>query len=388
MKKTLVILLAVLMMTATLSGCVAGTKKASDTIDIGYLVHITGDSALWGQAERDGAQIAADEINEAGGILGKQLNLTFYDGRGTSADSVNAVKKGIEQDGVIAMLGSNMSGPTIAVADICAQNQVPQIASFATNTMVTQTEDGKVRPWSFRLCFTDPYQGRIIANYAVKTLGITNACILYDVTSDYSSGICAAIEENFKELGGTIGTTLAFKSGDVDFRSQLTSIKELGPQAIMLPNLYKENSLIAKQAYDLGMDVVLLAGDSYSPAMFEICPTLHEYYTVNHFDWSDPALSDIKQKYIDRFGNTSPELNVVMGYDMVYFIKACLEKAGSTDAEALRSAIENATDIKLTHSMITMDPATHNPLDKEAVILKLGDGVATFVGRFSPKTAE
>ena len=387
MKKTLSILFAALLLLGALAGCAGGKSADSDTIDVGYLVHITGDSALWGQAERDGAQIAVDEINDAGGVLGKKMNLIFYDGRGTSADSVNAVKKGVEQDGVSILLGSTLSGPTIAVADICATNKVPQIASFATNVNVTKTEDGQVRPWSFRLCFTDPYQGRIIANYAVKTLGITNACILYDVTSDYSAGICAAIEENFKAAGGEIGATLAYKAGDVDFRSQLTSIKEYNPQAIMLPNTYKENALIAKQAYDLGMDVVFLAGDSYSPAMFEICPNLHDYYTVNHFDWGDPALADIRAKYIERYKEESPELNVAMGYDMVYFTKACIEKAGSTDPEALRSAIENAKDIQLTHALMTIDPATQDPLDKDAVILKLSDGTATFIERYSPRNA-
>ena len=384
MKKALSILFAVALLLGCFSGC-AG-KKESDTIDVGYLVHITGDGALWGQAERDGAMIAVDEINAAGGVLGKQLNMIYYDGRGTSADSVNAVKKAVEQDGVVAMLGSNMSGPTIAVADICANAKVPQIASYATNTLVTQTEDGKVRDWSFRLCFTDPYQGNIIAGYAVNTLGITNACILYDVTSDYSAGICAAIEENFVAMGGTIGAKLAFKSGDVDFRSQLTTIKELNPQAILVPNFYKENSLIAKQAYELGMDnVTLIAGDSYSPAMFEICPDIHDYYTVNHFDWADPALASIKSAYTERFGNDSPELNVAMGYDMVYFIKACIEAAGTTEPEALRKAIETATDVELKHSMITIDPATHDPLDKDAVILKVHEGVCSYVERYVAK---
>ncbi|MCE5209523.1 MAG: ABC transporter substrate-binding protein [Chloroflexi bacterium] len=385
MKKVCNIFLVLLMFSVVLASCDTAGSAKDDSIKIGYLVHITGDSALWGMAERDGAQIAADEINAAGGILGKKLDLQFYDGRGTSADSVNAVKKAIEQDKIVALLGSNLSGPTIAVADIAANNKVPQIASFATNTMVTQTEDGKVRPWSFRLCFTDPYQGRILANYAVNTLGIKNAAILYDVTSDYSIGITKAIEDNFLDAGGTISAKLAYKSGDVDFRSQLTSIKEYNPDAIFLPNTYKENALITKQAYDLGMDVVFLSGDSYSPTMFEISPDLHDYYTVNHFDWGDPALAEIKNKYVERYKNDKPELNVVMGYDMVYFIKDVIEKAGTTDADALRSAIENATDIELTHAVITIDPATHNPLDKDAVILKLSDGVATFVERYSPK---
>ena len=133
------------------------------------------------------------------------------------------------------------------------------------------------------------------------------------------------------------------------------------------------------------MTPVFLSGDSYSPTMFEISPNLHDYYTVNHFDWGDPALADIKSKYVARYKEESPELNVVMGYDMVYFIKAVIEKAGTTEAEPLRTAIENATGVKLTHATITIDPATHDPLDKDAVILKLSDGKANFVERFSPK---
>jgi branched-chain amino acid transport system substrate-binding protein len=118
--------------------------------------------------------------------------------------------------------------------------------------------------------------------------------------------------------------------------------------------------------------------------MFDISPKLHDYYTVNHFDWGDPALAGIKTKYISLYKNDKPELNVVMGYDMVYFIKDVIEKAGTIDAETLRTAIENATAIKLTHATITIDPTTHNPLDKEAVILKLSDGKATFVERYTP----
>ena len=377
------VFLTLLICGALLAAC--GGETTEDTINVGYLVHITGDSALWGMDEKNGAEIAAQEINEAGGILGKPLNLQFYDGRGNSADSVNAVKKGIEQDNMLVMAGSNLSGPTIAVGSICAKNQVPQIASFATNINVTEEEDGSVKPWSFRLCFTDPYQGTIVADYAYTKLNLSKAAILYDVTSDYSSGICACIEEHYLELGGEIAAKLAFRGGDVDFRAQLSEIKNQEPDVLFLPNLYKENSLIAKQAYDLGMDVVMIAGDSYSPAMFEICPELRQYYTVQHFSWGDPSLAGILEKYHEIHGDdVNPELNVPMGYDMVYFIKECIEAAGSTDPEAIRSAIENAKDIHLTHARITMDPETHNPLNKEAVIMLLEDGTDTFVERYTP----
>lgn len=387
MKKQTKLIAAVLLLmlgTTLTAGC--GGGSAEEAVNIGYLVHVTGDSALWGMDEKNGAEIAAAEINEAGGVLGKPLNLEFYDGRGNSADSVNAVKKGVEQDKMIVMAGSNLSGPTIAVGSICAKNKVPQIASFATNINVTEEEDGTLKPWSFRLCFTDPYQGTIAADYAYTKLGLKKAAILYDVTSDYSSGICTCIEEQYSELGGTVLAKLAFRSGDVDFRAQLSEIKDQNPEVLFVPNLYKENSLIAKQAYDLGLDVVMIAGDSFSPAMFEICPDLHQYYTVQHFSWADPALEGVLEKYREIHGDqVSPELNVAMGYDMVYFIKSCIEAAGSTDPEAIRSAIENAKDVQLLHAKITIDPETHNPLNKEAVIMLLEDGSDHFVERFVPE---
>lgn len=381
MKKGISLLMILTMALGLLTGC--GSKKA-ETVNVGYLVHITGDSALWGMAEKNGAQLAADEINKAGGILGKQLNLQFYDGRGNSADSVNAVKKAIEQDKVSVMLGSNLSGPTIAAGPICAENKVPQVASFATNLRVTSDENNQTLPYSFRLCFTDPYQGKIISNYAIEKLNLKKAAILYDVTSDYSSGICEYIEKGYSELGGTILTKLAFRSGDVDFRPQLSEIKAQNPEVLILPNLYKENSLIAKQAYDLGMNIPMLAGDSYSPAMFEICPELKQYYTVQHFSWDDPALTEIKTKYSAAFKEENPELNAAMGYDMVYFIADCITKANATDGETIRKAIESAEKVKLTHATITIDPETHNPLNKEAVILLLENQKANFVERFSP----
>ena len=381
MKKVTSLLMILSMTLGLLAGC--GSPKA-ETINVGYLVHITGDSALWGTAEKNGAQIAADEINKNGGILGKPLNLQFYDGRGNSADSVNAVKKAIEQDKVSVMLGSNLSGPTIAVGPICAENKVPQVASFATNLRVTSDDNNVTKPWSFRLCFTDPYQGQIIGNYAIGKLNLKKAAILYDVTSDYSSGLCEAFEKSYGELGGTVLAKLAFRGGDVDFRPQLSEIKAQNPEVLILPNLYKENALIAKQAYDLGMNIPILAGDSYSPAMFEICPDLKQYYTVQHFSWDDPALAEIKAKYTAAYKEPNPELNAAMGYDMVYFIKDCITRANSTDGEAIRKAIETATKVKLTHATITIDPATHNPLNKEAVILLLENKKANFVERFSP----
>lgn len=386
MKKISLLIISVLVLTGILTGC--GGAKDSDTIKVGYLVHVTGDSALWGISEKNGAIIAAEEINEAGGILGKKLDLAFYDGRGNSADSVNAVKKAIQQDKVVAMLGSNLSGPTIAVGPICESGKTPQIASFATNPDVTIDDKGNVKPWSFRLCFTDSYQGKLIADYAMDKLGKKKAAVLYDVTNDYSTGLADFFIERFEEKGGNVVAKLSFRTGDVDFRAQLSEIKQKDAEILLLPNGYKEIALIAKQAKDLGMkDIPKIAGDSgYSISLFEMAgPELDgNYYVIQHFAWDDPDVKPIKEKYEKKF-NETPEVNAAMGYDMVYFIAECIKRAGGTDGEAIRQAIEDSKDVALKHASITIDENTHNPKNKAGIILKFEGNEAVFVEKFAPQ---
>jgi branched-chain amino acid transport system substrate-binding protein len=387
MKKISLIIISVLIMLAFLTGCGGGTKEV-ESIKVGYLVHVTGDTALWGISEKNGAIIAQEEINEAGGVLGKKLNIIFYDGRGNAADSVNAVKKAVQQDKVVAMLGSNLSGPTIAVGPICASAKIPQVASFATNPKVTRDDSGNVKPWSFRLCFTDPYQGMLIADYAYEKLGKRNAAVLYDITNDYSSGLTDFFIKRFEEKGGKIVSKLSFRTGDVDFRAQLSEIKQKNPDILVLPNGYKEIALIAKQAKDLGMrDIVKIAGDSgYSISLFEMAgPELDgNYYVIQHFSWDDPDVKPIKAKYEEKF-NETPEINAAMGYDMVYFIADAIERAGKADGEAIRDAIEKSKDVKLKHASITIDPNTHDPKNKAGIILKFEGGKAVFVDKFAPQ---
>ncbi|QUL99109.1 MAG: ABC transporter substrate-binding protein [Candidatus Fermentithermobacillus carboniphilus] len=159
-----------------------------------------------------------------------------------------------------------------------------------------------------------------------------------DVTSDYSSGLAENFEKRFKEMGGNIVAKAAFRSGDLDFRPQLSEIVQKKPDILILPNLYKENALIAKQAHEMAAlkGIPIMAGDSYSRVMFEMAgkEALENYYTVQHFHWDDPALKAIKDKYFQQYGEKDPELNVVMGYDMMYFIADCIKRAGKLDGKS------------------------------------------------------
>lgn len=377
-----------------LTGCSSGSSEKkddkggaqkNDTIKIGFISHQTGDAAVWGISEANGAKLAVEEINKAGGVLGKQLELFNYDGRGNAADTVNATKRLIQQDKVVAVIGTHFSGPSIAMAPILEAAKVPQLATLATNPKVTVDDSGKARPYTFRLAFIDPYQGKILADFAVNKLNKKSAAILYDVSSDYSTGLTEFFTKRFEELGGKIVAKQAFRGGDVDFRPQLSEIKAKGAEVMFLPILFKEVALAAKQAKDLGLNVVMLGGDGwFSPELMTMAgDLLTGSYVVQHTSWEDPEPKAFYDKYKAKY-NQDPELNAVFGYDAVYMMADAIKRAGKVDGEDIRNALEKTKDLKLVHATITIDPKTHDPLNKPAVILNIKDKQFKFFDRVKP----
>lgn len=391
--KSLSLLLIVVFGAAFLSGCGKPTEQKDpsgtsdpEPIKFCFLAHVSAEGAIWGQAEANGGLLAVEEINEAGGVLGRPLELVLADGRGNAADSVNAVKKVLSEHDVVAILGSNQSGVNIATGSTAASEEVPQLSSFATNPAVTMNEDGTVKPWSFRLCFIDPYQGTVLANFAHTELEKTSAAILYNISDDYSMGLTEAFVKEFENLGGDIVGKWAFKDGDVDFRPQLSEIKAKDPEVLVLPIYYKEIALIAQQTRELGMDdVIFMGGDGSSVKMLEMAgPELQHSYWVSHMFLADPPVAAVNEKYTARFGESPEYSNFTIGYDMVYFLKDALERAGEATGPAVRDAMETAKDVQLAHSSITMDPETHNPLNKTVVIIRAEGMEFKMFTKFTP----
>lgn len=378
---SLVTALVVFLVMASLSGCSPKPAEpegpstpgtSTEPIKFCFLAHVSGDGAVWGQAESNGGLLAVEEINAAGGVLGRPLELILADGRGNAADAVNAVKKVLSEHDVVAILGSNYSGVNLATGPVAAEAKVPQVSSFATNPAITIDENGNVKPWSFRLCFIDPYQGKVLAHFGYNELKKTTAAVLYNISDDYSMGLTEAFVQEFEGLGGQIVGTWAFKDGDVDFRPQLSEIKAKDPEVLLLPIYYKEIALIAKQAHELGMaEVIFMGGDGSSVKMLEMAgPELQGSYWVTHMFLDDPPVKEVYDKYTARFGESPEYSNFTMGYDMVYFLKDAIERAGKAEGQAIRDAMETAKDVQLAHASITIDPKTHNPLNKVAVIIR------------------
>ncbi|GHS92934.1 ABC transporter substrate-binding protein [Synergistales bacterium] len=348
----------------------ASSAFAADTIKIGEIATVTGDFASYGVAEMESIKIAVEEINATGGILGKQIELIMYDCRTRQEDMVNAARRLVDQDKVIAVIGPSGSGLCIAAAPIFNRGQVPHLGTLPTNQLVTVDESGKVRPYNFRICFLDPYQGKMMAYFANKDLNLLKAAILYDVSSDYSQGQRDFFIQSFNEYGGEIVADEGFRGEDVDFRSQLTNIKNSGADVLIFPFMGKSLPLAVKQARELGINTVIVGGDGYGDFMWEITgDALKDTYWVSHVDRYDPALKVFFDKYESKTGTECKEfMNAVTAYDCVYWLKDAIERAGTTDPVKVRDALEATKDVPLLHCTLTMDEF-HNPKDKDGVML-------------------
>lgn len=372
-KKSLCLVSVLLILTMVVSACggTGASAPAGDTIKIGWIGSLTGDQAVWGTCESNTVKMLVEEVNASGGILGKQVEGIYYDTKGDAAEAVNAVKRLITQDKVVAIIGPNASGQAISISAVLEQYKVPDIATVATNPKVTVADDGKVKPYNFRVCFIDPYQGAVAAGYAYDRLGLKNAAILYDVASDYSQGFTEFFEKTFTEKGGKIVAKEGFKEGDVDFRPQLSKIKEANPDVILMPYYYKEVALSANQARELGIDATLIGGDGWpSEQLMEMAADAIEgSYIVNHLDFNDPEVKPLQDAYKAKY-NLPMELNGYMAHDAFKLLEAAIKDANSTDPVKITESLTKVSVEGVTGT-IKISEEDHNPSGKQAAIVKI-----------------
>lgn len=383
-KKALRLAGILLIFTIVLSACGGtGTSASSgDTIKIGWIGSLTGDQAVWGTCESNTVKMLIEEVNANGGILGKQVEGIYYDTKGDAAEAVNAVKRLITQDGVVAILGPNASGQAISISAVLEQYKVPDIATVATNPKVTVSDDGKVKPYNFRVCFIDPYQGAVAAGYSYDRLGLKNAAVLYDVASDYSQGFTEYFEKTFTEKGGKIVAKEGFKEGDVDFRPQLSKIKEANPDLILMPYYYKEVALSANQARELGIEATLVGGDGWpSEQLMEMAAdSIEGSYIVNHLDFNDPEVKPLQDAYKTKY-NLPMELNGYMAHDAFKLLEAAINDANSTDPVKITESLTKV-EVKGVTGTIKLSAEDHNPMGKQAAIVKIEDANYIFQEKY------
>jgi branched-chain amino acid transport system substrate-binding protein len=354
-------------------GAAGGTGKSGNgnEILVGEYGSLTGSEATFGTSTHNGITLAMDEVNAAGGVLGKQIKVSTEDDQSKSEEAASAVTKLISQTGVVAVLGEVASSSSIAAAPVCQSSKVPMISPSSTNPTVTQKGD-----YIFRMCFIDPYQGPVMAEYIVNTLKKKRVALLTDNRSDYSRGLGEAFSGRFTQLGGQLVITQSYSKGDSDFRSQLTAIKAANPDVIYVPGYYNDIGQIASQARDLGMTQPLAGGDGWeSPKLIEIGgKALEGCFYSNHYYADDPtpAVRNFVQKYKDRFGQT-PDALAALGYDAAKVLADSIKRAGKTDGPSLRDAIAQTKGFSGVTGTITLGP-DRNPVGKKIVIVGIENG--------------
>jgi branched-chain amino acid transport system substrate-binding protein len=356
---------------------------AGDTIKIGEYGALTGEKATFGQSTKKGIELAQEEVNKAGGILGKQIQIILEDDRGAAQEATTVVQKLIDKDKVVAVLGEVASTNSIAGGTVCQEKKVPMISPSSTNPDVTKDKDHV-----FRVCFLDSFQGEVMAKFAANTLKIKKVAILYDNGSDYSKGLQEFFSQTFKKLGGEIVVTEAYKEKDSDFSAQLTKIKGLNPEGIYVPGYYTEVAQIAQQARKLGLKVPLMGGDGWdSKVLFEIGKdAVNGCFLSNHYTIEDPD-PDI-QKFVTNFKakyNETPDALAALAYDAAKILFDSIKRANSTERQAIRDAIAQTKDFKGVTGVITIGP-DRNAV-KSAVVLEIQDGKYKYRETIKPDEA-
>jgi branched-chain amino acid transport system substrate-binding protein len=380
--------------------------KKEDVVILGEFGSLTGGTATFGKSTQKGIEMALEEVNKAGGIQGKPVRIVVEDDQSKPEEAATAVKKLVNQDKVLVVLGEVASSRSLAGAPICQEAKVPMITPASTNPKVTQVGD-----FIFRVCFIDPFQGEVMAKFARNTLKASKAAILKDIKNDYSVGLAQFFTETFKNLGGTVITEESYSEGDIEFRAQLTSLKAKKPDVIFIPGYYTEVGLIARQARDLGITVPLIGGDGWdSPRLIEIGgKALENTYYSNHYTPDDPRpevqkfLADYKAKY-----NEIPDAMAPLGYDAARIAFDAIKRSGILDEksikdsyrqnpqakslmeainttsnrERIRDALAQTKDFPGVTGLITIDE--NRNAKKAAVVLKIEDGKLKYVETISP----
>jgi len=370
-------ILALLSMMLLLPGC---QRPAGDAIRIGEFASLTGREATFGQMSHHGTELAIEEVNAAGGVLGRKIKLICEDDQSKQGEPATVVKKLISRDGVSAVLGEVASSRSMEAAYICQTNQIPMISPSSTNVKLTEIGD-----YIFRVCFTDKFQGLLLANFAKRTLKALNVAILTDTKSDYSVGLTRDFKAPFVASGGRVVAEQSYNGGDRDFKGQLTSMKAANPDAILITGYYTDVGLMVKEARQLGITVPLFGGDGWeSSKLIEIGGAdVEGTYFSTHFspEQKSPAVENFVKKFQVKY-HELPDAMAALGYDSAMVLIEAMKRAGATDGPKVRDAIAATRDYPGITGNITLDE--HRNATKAAVILTVKDGKFKYLETVTP----
>ncbi len=359
---------------------VAASLVTAQEIKVGGVGPVTGEAATFGVSTKNGMMLAAEEWNAKGGLFGnRKVRIIFEDDKGDPAEGATVYTKLIQQDNVVAIIGTVMSKVTLAGAPIAQAAGIPMISPTSTNEMVT-----KVGDYIYRACFIDPFQGTVGANFAFRDLKAKKAAALFDIGNDYTKGLAENFRNQFVKLGGQMVAFEGHPFGATDFKAQLTKIIAGKPDVLYVPNYYNDVGLIAKQARELGFTGPMVGGDGWdSPDLVKIGgKAVENGFFTNHYAAADPRpiVQEFVKKYKAKFG-AEPDALATLAYDAANIMFDAIKRAGSTKGSAIRDALKT-TNLNVVSGQVTFD-ANRNPI-KSAVIIEMKDGKQVYRTTVNP----
>lgn len=366
--KLLVIMLITTMLMVTACG------SNDDPIVIGNIGPMTGDYSMYGVSVANGAALAVEEINAAGGVLGRDIEVISYDSKGDGVEGVNAYNRLRDQDGMVGLVGATFSGVTLAIKEIAIEDGIPMLTPTATHADVT-----KDAPNVFRACYTDTIQGATAAQFAGDTLDAKTAAVLYNVEDPYSEGLAIAFQESFD---GEVLLYEGYSAADVDFKSYLTKVQSEDPDVIFLPDYIAKVGIILSQLDEIGLDTPCVGVDGWDGIEVEYADVAEGHYFLNHYANTDPdpLVQDFVNNYKAKFEET-PSALAALGYDSVYAMANAIEAAGEIDNALIVEALA-ATDMDAVAGHITFDEI--GDPKKAITVIQVVDGLHVVADKVTP----
>jgi branched-chain amino acid transport system substrate-binding protein len=350
------------------SGC---GKSSENEIFIGEYESLTGSEATFGISASNGLKLAAEEMNNSGGLLGKKIKLITYDDQGKPSEAQTVVQKLINKDRVVAVIGEVASSRSKSGAQICQQSKIPMVTPASTNPEVTAIGD-----YIFRVCFIDPFQATVMSKFALNSLKVKRVAVLQDLKNAYSTGLSKFFQTQFSEMGGEIVEVQSYSAGDKDFKAQLTAIKSKNPDAVFIPGYYTDVGLIAIQAREIGITQPLFGGDGWESEKLtegKAADALEGCFFSTHVSTEDPspAIQNFIKKYKEKYG-MMPDAMSFLAYDAGLILFDAIKRAGSTEPDKIREELSKTKDFKGVTGTITINEQ-RNAI-KPAVILEIKGG--------------
>jgi len=380
MKRNLMLFfMAVLVVAVAIAGC--GEKKDSNVIKIGVFEPITGANAAGGQLEVEGIKLANKLYPE---VLGKKVELVIADNKSDKVEAATAAARLVEKEKVTAIIGSWGSSLSMAAGDIVKKGKVPTVGASCTNPLVTKGNE-----YYFRVCFIDPFQGTVMANYAFNKLNAKKAAIVQEVSNDYAVGLANYFTENFKKLTGDPNCVVAvanYNTGDQDFLAQLTNIKSKNPDVIFAPGNFTESALLISQARKLGITCPIIGGDTWETQEFlDIGKKAVEGVVFSTFFASETPITNESKTFLEEYRKEykkEPAAVAALGYDAYILILDAIKRAGTTDTVKIREELAKTTNFEGAAGFISLDE--NGDAVKDAVIKHVKDGKFTYLDTIKP----